>query len=167
MANIMKALKEEISRIARSEVNAALKPIKSVNASQRKYIAELRRRIEALEKEKNQLAKTIAKTTPPKEETTSDKTSRGWITAQGIRSMRKRLRISQKAFADLVGVSLPTVVNWESKKNNGKLNIRRKAVFDRLQEIKRMGLRDLAAAETTETAETTAETAETTDEDHS
>lgn len=146
MANVMKVLKEEIARIARSEINAALKPVKSVNASQRKYIAELRRRIEALEKEKNHLAKTVAKAIPVEEPVEED-AARGWITAQGVRSMRKRLRLSQKAFADLAGVSLPTVSAWESKKDGGKLNIRRKEVFDRLQQIKGMGIRDLPAAE--------------------
>jgi DNA-binding transcriptional regulator YiaG len=145
MANVMKVLKEEISRIARSEINAALKPIKSVNASQRKYIAELRRRIEDLEKEKKQLVKTISKAVPVQEETTEE-SSRGWISGAGIRAMRKRLKISQKAFADLAGVSLPTVALWESAKNSGKLNIRRKEVFARLQEIKGMGIRDLDAA---------------------
>lgn len=143
MANVMKELKEEISRIARSEINVALKPIKSVNASQRKYIAELRRRIESLEKEKKQLEKTVAKAIPVVEEEPVEVSPRGWITGAGIRAIRKRLRLSQKAFANLAGVSLPSVVNWESAKNSGKLNIRRKEVFARLLEIKTMGLRDL------------------------
>jgi DNA-binding transcriptional regulator YiaG len=145
MANVMKVLKDEISRIARSEINAALKPIKSVNASQRKYIAELRRRIEDLEKEKKQLVKTISKAVPVQEETSEE--TRGWISGAGVRTMRKRLKLSQKAFAELTGVSLPTVALWESAKNSGKLNIRRKEVFARLQEIKGMGIRDLAVAE--------------------
>ena len=146
MANVMKALKDEISRIARSEINAALKPIKSVNASQRKYIAELRRRVDVLEKEKKRLVKTVAKAVPVQEEP-SEESSRGWISGAGIRSMRKRLKLSQKAFAELAGISLPTVALWESAKNSGKLNIRRKEVFDRLQQIKGMGVRDLAAAD--------------------
>jgi len=138
----MKVLKEEISRIARSEINAALKPIKSVNASQRKYIAELRRRVEELEKEKKQLVKTISKAVPVQKEA-ADESSRGWISGAGIRAMRKRLKLSQKAFAELAGVSLPTVALWESAKNSGKINIRRKETFARLQEIKGMGIRDL------------------------
>lgn len=145
MANVMKVLKEEIARIARSEVNAALKPVKSVTASQRKYIAELRRRIELLEKEKKQIVKKIAKTAVPQDESPVE-ASRNWITSAGIRTMRKRLHLSQKAFADLAGVSLPTVCNWESQKNSGKLNIRRKEVSARLQQIKGMGVRDLSAA---------------------
>ncbi len=145
MANVMKVLKEEISRIARSEISAALKPVKSVNASQRKYIAELRRRIELLEKEKKQLVKTIAKAGSVQEETPVE-TSRNWITSAGIRAMRKRLHLSQKAFAKLAGVSLPTVCNWEAQKSSGKLGIRRKEVFARLQQIKGMGVRDLGTA---------------------
>lgn len=144
MANVMKELKAEISRIARSEVNTALKPIKSVNASQRKYIADLRRQLSDLEKENKTLARQLEKlgAAVPQPEPEED-TGRAWITSAGIRSMRKRLKLSQKAFADLAGVSLPTVANWESSKNKGKLNIRRKKVFNRLQEIKNMGVRDL------------------------
>ncbi|HKL20752.1 MAG TPA: helix-turn-helix domain-containing protein, partial [Tichowtungia sp.] len=79
----------------------------------------------------------------PKPEQDSD---RAWITDAGVRSMRKRLKLSQKEFARLAGVSLPTVANWESPKNKGKLNIRRKEVFERLLEIKSMGVRDLPPA---------------------
>jgi DNA-binding transcriptional regulator YiaG len=145
MANVMKELKAEISRIARIEVKAALAPIKSVNANQRKYIADLRRQLSDLEKENKALARQMEKlgAVVPKPEPAED-TGRAWITSAGIRSMRKRLKLSQKDFANLAGVSLPTVANWESSKNDGKkLNIRRKVVFDRLQEIKGMGVRDL------------------------
>jgi len=144
MANVMKALKEEIARISRSEIKVALTSIKTVNASQRKYIADLRRQVAQLEKENKQFARqleTLGAAVPQPEP--GEDAGRGWITAAGIRSMRKRLRLSQKAFAELAGVSLPTVANWESSKNKGKLNIRRKEVFSRLQQIKAMGIRDL------------------------
>ena len=144
MANVMKALKEEISRIARSETKAALAPIKSVNASQRKYIADLRRQVADLEKDNKVMARQIEKLCEaiPKPDPEED-TSRSWITSSGIRSMRTRLKLSQKAFAELAGVSLPTVSNWESTKNTGKLSIRRKEVFSRLMEIKTMGIREV------------------------
>ena len=140
----MKELKAEIARISRSEIKAALVPIKSVNASQRKYIADLRRQVADLEKDNKQLARELEKlgAAVPKPES-KEESGRAWITAAGIRSMRKRLKLSQKAFAELAGVSLPTVANWESAKNTGKLNIRRKVVFNRLLEIKSMGIRDL------------------------
>lgn len=144
MANVMKALKEEIARISRSEIKVALAPIKSVNASQRKYIADLRRQVADLEKDNKQLAREMEKlgAVVPQPEPEED-TGRAWITAAGIRSMRKRLKLSQKAFAELAGVSLPTVAKWESSKNVGKLKIRRQVVFSRLLEIKGMGIRDL------------------------
>lgn len=144
MPNVMKELKAEISRIARSEIKQALAPIKSVNAAQRKYIADLRRQVNDLEKENKALARQLEKlgAAVPQPEPEED-IGRAWITSAGIRSMRKRLKLSQKAFADLAGVSLPTVANWESSKNKGKLKIRRKEVFARLLEIKSMGIRDL------------------------
>ena len=144
MANVMKALKGEISRIARMEVNAALKPIKSVNANQRKYIADLRRRIELLEKEKRQLEKVVSKAVP-QETPAAAEAPRSGISGQGVRAMRKRLKLSQAAFAKVAGVSLPTVVNWESSKNAGKLKIRQQKTFDRLMQLKGMSRRDLDA----------------------
>ncbi len=144
MANLMKVLKEEIARIARSEINAALKPIKSVNSGQRKYIADLRRQVNQLEKENKQCVRQFEKLgVPQKKKKPEEPAFSGWITSQGICSMRKRFRLSQKAFAKLVGVSLPTISNWESPKNSGKLKIRKKVVFDRLMELKDMGLRDI------------------------
>jgi len=140
MANVMKVLKEEIARVARSEIKSALDPIKSVNASQRKYIADLRKQIAQLEKDIKQLEKMVAKKADGQEDQ-PEESARGWVTAQGIRSMRKRLRLSQKAFSQLAGVSLPTVATWEAKKK-GKLTIRRKEVFVRLQQIKEMGIRE-------------------------
>ncbi len=144
MANVMKALKEEIVRISRSEIKVALAPIKSVNASQRKYIADLRRQVAELEKENKQITRQLEKlgATMPQPEPEED-IGRAWITAAGVRSTRKRLRLSQKAFAELVGVSVPTVVGWESSKNKGKLNIRRKVILMRLLKVKSMGIRDL------------------------
>lgn len=139
MANVMKALKDEIARIARIEINTALKPIKSVNASQRKYIADLRRQVALLEKDNKQLQKAVLKV--PDQEVAEEEAPRGWITSQGIRSMRTRLRLSQRAFAELAGVSLPTVANWEGQKK-GKLSIRRKEVLARLFQIKTMGVRE-------------------------
>ncbi len=144
MANVMKALKEEIARISRSEIKAALAPIKSVNASQRKYIADLRRQVAEMEKENKHVFRQLEKlgAAVPQPEPEED-LGRTWITSAGVRSMRKRLRLSQKAFAELVGVSVPTVVNWESSKNTGKLKIRRKAISARLLEVKSMGIREL------------------------
>lgn len=143
MPNIMKELKSEIARIARGEIKIALAPIKAVNASQRKYIADLRRQIADLEKANKNFERQLEKLGAAVPQPEPEESGRAWITAAGVRSMRKRLRLSQKAFAELVGVSLPTVVNWESPKSEGKLRIRRKQVFARLQEVKTMGIRDL------------------------
>ena len=41
-----------------------------------------------------------------------------YITAKEIRDFRKSLGLSQKEFADLMGCSKPTVVRWESSKEN-------------------------------------------------
>ena len=39
------------------------------------------------------------------------------MTAQELKDLRKRLGITQKQFADLIGVSKPTVERWEVSKS--------------------------------------------------
>ena len=53
-------------------------------------------------------------------------------TSAAIRKLRAGLGISRAEFAGLVGVSVPSIVNWETK--GGALNIRA-ASFERLQQI--------------------------------
>ena len=83
---------------------------------------------------------------PKAEKVLSSKTEpqgRFWITGKGVRAMRKKTGLTQAKFGNLVGVSVPTVVNWE--KVEGKVEIRRKATMARLQELKGKGKREVAA----------------------
>ena len=67
---------------------------------------------------------------------------RSWITGKGIKALRKRLGLTQAALASLAGVSSPAVVQWEKK--SGKIRLR-KATATKLQEIRKMKKRTLAA----------------------
>ena len=55
--------------------------------------------------------------------------------------MRKKTGLTQEKFGKLVGVSVPTVVNWE--KANGKVNLR-KAAAGALQGLRGKGKREVA-----------------------
>ena len=57
MSNVMKELKAEIVRLARKEIKQALAPAKRVTAAQRGLIADLRRQVNAIQKELNVLKK--------------------------------------------------------------------------------------------------------------
>jgi len=139
--SVMKELQSEITRVARREIKKELDPIKRVNASQRKYIADLRRELSDLQKEVKQLQKTSGTSAPAKSEGTDQ---RFWITGKGVLSLRKRLGLTQIEFAQLVGITQQTVVRWE--KTEGKIALRGEAIQARLQEVRTMGKKDAAEA---------------------
>ena len=138
--NLMSVLKAEISRLAKKEAKREVAPVKKVNASYRGLIAGLRKRIDSLEKE---LAG-VKRSAPKAEKVLASKTEpegRFWITGKGVKAMRKKTGLTQERFGKLVGVSVPTVVNWEKAK--GKLNLR-KATAGALQALRGKGKREVA-----------------------
>ncbi len=151
MSDILQALKAEVSRLSRKEINKELDPVRRVNAAQRGLIADLRRQMTALQKDLAALKKAVSgaalsqgvSASEPSRSARKDAREGFWITGKGIRSLRKRLGVKQPELARLAGVSTWTVVNWE--RSDGKIALRQKATAARLQELRTMGKR--AAAE--------------------
>ena len=140
--NALSVLKAEISRLARKEAKQVVAPVQKASATYRRLIASLRKQVAALQMEVAMLKKAI----PAPEKALvvkSEPEGRFWITGQGVRSMRKRTGLTQEKFGNLVGVSVPTVVNWEKAK--GKVEIRRKETMARIQSLKGKGKREVAA----------------------
>ena len=138
--NVMSVLKAEISRLAKKEAKAVITPVKKASSTYRSLIAGLRKQIDGLQKELAMLKKAV----PAPEKTLAAKTEpegRFWITGQGVRTLRKRLGLTQAVFGKLVGVTPNAVVLWERK--DGKIGLR-KATAGRLQEIKGKGKREVA-----------------------
>jgi DNA-binding transcriptional regulator YiaG len=128
MPNIAKVLKEEISRIARHEAKIAVTPIRKPTIRVRRDVADLKVRLAALEKVSQALQAALTKLQPAAPSTPV--AEKGWISGKGIRSLRKRLGLSQGEFARLVDASSQAVYTWESKP--GMLKLReatRAAVF--------------------------------------
>ena len=139
--NAMSALKSEISRLARKEAKAVVSPVQKASATYRGLIASLRKQIAVLQKEVAMLKRAA----PKADKVLAAKTEpegRFWITGKGIRAMRKRTGLTQEKFGKLVGVSVPTIVNWEKAK--GKVEIRRKEAMARIQSLKGKGKREVA-----------------------
>ena len=132
MPNVMKVLKEEIARISRKEVKAAVAPIRRPSAKLRRHVANLKRRVAQLERETKRLhallktmetSRSAAASVPEAEQ-------KARITAKGMRSLRRKLRLSQAEFAALARVTGPAVAIWEGKE--GPLRVRsttRKAIL--------------------------------------
>ncbi len=115
MADIGKALKDEIARIAKREANSLL----SVHI---KTIRGLKREFAALKKQMPKPVRQAAATAPG---TAGDQPSgrNRWFTGGGVKGLRMRLKLSQADFARLCGVSANAVGLWENAKP-GKLNLR-------------------------------------------
>ncbi len=130
-------LKAEIVRQARKEIKKELEPVKRVNASQRKFIADLRREINALQKEIALVRRTVPDEVRP--DVADDSRQGFWMTGKGVRSLRKRLGITQTDLAKLADVTQQTVVRWE--KAEGKVPFRGEATIARMQELRTMNKR--------------------------
>lgn len=126
MPNVAVVLKEEITRLARKEVKHHVAPLKKVIADQRRTIADLKRRLERLERGQGFLEKQEKRRLEDPVDTgaaaagDTPRFSPKWVAAD-----RKRLGISAKDYAKLVGVSMLTIYNWEkgkSKPRNQQLN---------------------------------------------
>ena len=140
MSTVMSVLKSEITRLARKEARQVVAPVKKASASCRGLIAGLRKQLDALQNEVAALRRAAPKA--EKALATQEPAGRFWITGQGVKALRKRLGLTQAQFAKLAGVSVPTVVKWESSK--GKAPIRLKAAIARLQAIRKMGKKQAA-----------------------
>ena len=108
MPNLAKVLKDEIRRISKSEAKIAADPL-------RKTIAELRTKLWALQRRGADLEKRVATLTKraPKVEN-APQPSKERVTARTVKTLRKRLGLSQSNLAAVLGVSSMTVYNWES-----------------------------------------------------
>ncbi len=141
MSSIMKELKTEISRLARKEINKELAPVKRINAAQRGLIADLRRQVAALQKDVGGLRKAVpsVEVPVPAKAGSQEEGGRFWISGKGVRTLRKRLGLTQAQFGKLAGVSGQTVVNWEG--TQGKISIRRKDTGPKLQALRALNKR--------------------------
>ena len=123
MSNIITALKAGIARIARKEAKQAVAPLHKPTTGARHVLADLKRRVAALEKENKRMAALLSKIPQPEPKEEPAK-AKGWISGKGVRSLRQKIGLSQEAFAKLVGVSPNCVYQWESKP--GMLRLREK-----------------------------------------
>jgi len=116
MSDIQKALREEISRLARKEVKSEIESLKKSSSQQRSAIAGLRRQIEGLERQLKQLAKQVTSGKPASNaqdavEAQGEPSRR--FSAKRLAAHRAKLGLSAAAYGRLVNVSGQTIYNWE------------------------------------------------------
>ena len=111
MPNIAAVLKDEIRRLARKEIREQVDPLRKTVHEQRGTIADLKRQNADLLKRLAFLERREGKrlaTPPPASKAADVRFSPKWVAAD-----RKRLGMSAKDYARLVGVSPLTIYNWE------------------------------------------------------
>jgi len=136
MANIATALKGEISRVSRKEIRSETESLKKAAGRYRSEIAELKRRVQALE----QLAGRLSRSQPKKAVTVSDDVgpSKLRFNAKGFGSLRQRLGLSAEEVGLLLGTSGQSVYNWESGKAKP-----RASHLPAIAALRRMGKREI------------------------
>ncbi len=111
MSNIAKALKAEITRLARKEVRAAQETVRAVTAQHRREIASLKGQLAALKRQVTALEKQARERGQAPQAPAA--LSRTRFVPKGLVSTRKRLGLSAADLARLLGVSAQTIYNWE------------------------------------------------------
>ena len=124
MPNIAKILKDEISRIARREAGNAVAPVRKPARGLRRAVADLKKRVSRLEREVRSLQRAVADLGKAHRPAVPEEAVKARITAKGMRSLRRRLRLTGQDFARLLGVTGQVVYAWE--KASGPLRVREK-----------------------------------------
>ena len=137
MTNIGTVLKSEISRVSRKEARGETQSLKKSISQYRTQIADLRRRMQALEQQVNRLRKVTVKAGAPAAEVEPQVKVR--FSAKSLIAQRRRLGLSAAALARVLGVSALSVYKWES----GKTRPRAKQI-EAIAGLRSMGKRDVA-----------------------
>ncbi|MFW6039129.1 MAG: helix-turn-helix domain-containing protein [bacterium] len=114
MPDLASTLKQEIRRLARSEINAENQTLRKQSTQYRRDIAELKRQVADLTREVQFLRQQEQKRLhagPPESEAQNVRFSPTWL-----RAHREKVGLSQESYGKLVGVSGLTIYNWEQGK---------------------------------------------------
>ena len=141
MTDIGSALKEQISRLAKKELTAIAGPLL-------KGIGALKAELEKVEKAIGGLGATRGRRgrkkgrvgRPRATKGVSTEAAKARFSPQRIRAMRKKLGLSQKAMAELAGVSIAAVQSWEQGRSKPTGRNR-----EALVEIRKMGKKEVKA----------------------
>ncbi len=115
MPNLTSLLKSEILRLARKEVRAEIESLKKASARYRGEIAELKRRIEQIERQQSRTEKKLSRT--PTAETSEEASPRLRFSSKRLAQMRQKLGLSAADMGMLIGVSGQSIYLWEGGKS--------------------------------------------------
>ncbi len=144
MPNIATVLKAEITRLARKELRDQNEGLRKALVLQRKEIAALKNRLQALEKIVQRLGKTpkaprAASRALDAQAAIEGEAEEGLrFRAKGMASNRKRLGLSAADFALLVGATGQSVYAWEAGKSKPRAE-----ALQAIASLRRIGKREV------------------------
>jgi DNA-binding transcriptional regulator YiaG len=140
MSTLAQTIKDEIRRISRREIGRALSNFRRDHIALKKRLAEQKSKIYAIEKECKELSKKQA--TFVQDAHSEPEGEQVAVYARGIKSLRRRLGLSQSDLAKLVGMNRISISHWEKK--SGKITIIKPEVRKTLTELKGMKKAEVA-----------------------
>jgi DNA-binding transcriptional regulator YiaG len=140
MPNIASILKAEISRVARKEVRTEIETLKKASVAHRASIAELRRRVSALDKELRRVVEGAARSSAATDSDAEGAAgTKRRFSATRLAAHRAKLGLSAAIYGQLVGVSGQTIYHWEQGKARP-----RAAQLESLAGVRDLGAREIA-----------------------
>jgi len=151
MANYVKALQEEISRLARKEVTKSQKSLKKTAVDVRKENSELKKRVKSLEKAVEALQKAVGGEKQAKEMPSAEEVKGVKIQPRSIATLRKKHGLSVLKMAELLDISNKSLDRWE--KGIGKPQSESKKKLLAFRKLSKSEVRKMLAALKTKKAE--------------
>jgi DNA-binding transcriptional regulator YiaG len=116
MPNIANVLKQEIARVARKEIRGETESTQKAVAGYRRQIAELKRRMDALERQLKAVNRRGARAASQDDTEVHDGSPHLRFRPDGLKKHRERLGLSAQQAGKIMGVSALSVYKWESGK---------------------------------------------------
>ena len=139
MPNIGLAFKAEITRISRKEVKAYAGTLHKTTIILKKHVAELKKRLETVEAENRRLVAAHKSVEELPGKLPPEAAEKVRISSKGIRTLRRKLGLSQNEFAKLLGISSQAVYTMEHKSGRVKM---RSATLSRFVMARSLGKRE-------------------------
>lgn len=140
MPDVARVLREEVQRLARRQVKAALTPVKRDNVRLKKSVADIRRELTVLTRSTRELLARVTPVVAAREtEVATHKAATLRPTSKGLARLRGQLGLTQVEFGSLLGVSGQAVLNWEGK--GGRVRMRA-GNLEALAGIQKIGKRE-------------------------
>ena len=132
MSSVAKVLKEQMSLISHRKARAVLAPTRKLVIKLTETVTQLGRRVLALEKDNRRLQRLNQ---DPAAAVANVEIAGVRFTTKGIKSLRRRLGLSQENLGLLLGTTAQSVYLWERKRGALTLRARTRTALSALQRM--------------------------------